>query len=280
MEFIKKTTQTVLEKKEKEGVTYLTFPLLEELGIVEHCFTTRMGGVSKGIYATMNLSFSRGDEEEAVLENYRRIASVMHTSIDRIVCSDQTHTTNVLQVDASYGGCGITKARPYSDMDGLITNETGVMLATFYADCVPLYFVDPVHKAIGLSHSGWKGTVGRMGAKTLKAMQDAYGTEAKDVYAAVAPSICQSCYEISEDVAIHFSKEFSDWKDSILEEKGGGKFQLDLWKTNELILLEAGIRKEHLAVTNICTCCNPTLLFSHRASKGQRGNLGAFLMLK
>jgi copper oxidase (laccase) domain-containing protein len=119
-----------------------------------------------------------------------------------------------------------------------------------------------------------------MGQKTLEAMTAAYGTNPKDVYAAVGPSICQDCYEISEDVAEYFYKEFAGHGEEILINKGNGKYQLDLWKTNEIVLLEAGILPEHLAVTNICTCCNSEILFSHRASQGKRGNLAAFMMIK
>lgn len=265
-----------------EGYTLplLYYPLLDQTGIVEHCFTTRLGGVSEGICASLNLSFSRGDDPTAVMENYRRVAEIFGKTVDDFVCTDQTHTTTVLKVGKEEKGYGVTKEKPYTDVDGLITNEPGVILSTFYADCVPLYFVDPVHKAIGLSHSGWRGTVGRMGQKTLEAMAKAYGTKPEDVYAAVGPSICQDCYEISEDVAEHFYQEFEGHGEEILINKGNGKYQLDLWKTNEIVLLEAGIKPEHLAVTNICTCCNSGELFSHRASQGKRGNLAAFLMLK
>ena len=169
-------------------------------------------------------------------------------------------------------------------MDGLITNEPNVVLATFYADCVPLYFVDPVHMAIGLSHSGWRGTVNRMGKQTLIAMNREFGTEAHDVIAAIGPSICQDCYEISQDVAEHFVDEFATTDDphasDILRYKGDGKYQLDLWECNRRVLVEAGVQEANIAITNICTCCNPTLLFSHRASHGKRGNLGAFMFLK
>ena len=283
MDFKKKNNQEILRIKEYEIGTklpLLQFGLLEETGIVEHCFTTRMGGVSQGIFESLNLSFTRGDDPEVVMENYRRVAQAMGRELSDIVTSDQTHTTNVRKVGRAEGGCGVTKPREYTDVDGLITNEPGVVLATFYADCVPLYFVDPVHRAIGLSHSGWRGTVGRMGKKTLEAMHEAFGTKPEDVYAAVGPSICQDCYEISEDVAEHFYTEFPECGEEILLNKGNGKYQLDLWKTNEIILLEAGILPEHLAVTNICTCCNDKLLFSHRASQGKRGNLGAFMCLK
>lgn len=269
---------------EAEGIIYqlplLYYPILDKIGIVEHCFTTRLGGVSEGVCSSLNLSFSRGDNPEAVMENYRRVAETFGKTIDDFVCTDQTHTTTVLQVGKEERGYGVTREKPYTDVDGLITNEPGVILSTFYADCVPLYFVDPVNKAIGLSHSGWRGTVGRMGQKTLKAMEKAYGTRAEEVYAAIGPSICQECYEVSEDVAEHFYQEFQGHGEEILINKGHGKYQLDLWKTNEIVLLEAGIKPEHLAVTNICTCCNSEVLFSHRASQGKRGNLAAFLMLK
>ena len=284
-DFVKKNNGNILELQnyrlaDGSEVPLLHFPLLDQTGIVEHCFTTRMGGVSEDIFSTMNLSFTRGDKEEAVLENYRRLGEAMGVSPQDFVCTDQTHTTNVLRVGKEDCGNGVTKPRPYTDVDGLVTNEPGVVLSTFFADCVPLYFVDPVHRAIGMSHSGWRGTVGRMGARTLEKMQEEFGTQVKDVIAAVGPSICQECYEVSRDVAEEFQKEFKGHESEILIDKGKDKFLLDLWKCNEIVMLEAGILKGHLAVTNICTCCNPTLLFSHRASKGRRGNLGAFIFLK
>ena len=289
MELVKKNNEDVLIVKAhqikdvdgcQQSLPLLHYPLLEETGIVEHCFTTRLGGVSEGVCTSLNLSFSRGDDPAAVMENYRRVAEAFGKTVEDFVCTDQTHTTTVLRVGKEECGYGVTKERPYTDVDGLITNEPGVILSTFYADCVPLYFVDPVNNAIGLSHSGWRGTVGRMGQKTLEAMKEAFGTNPKDVYAAIGPSICRDCYEISEDVAEHFYEEFKGHGDEILINKGNGKYQLDLWKTNEIVMLEAGILPEHLAVTNVCTCCNAEILFSHRASQGKRGNLAAFLMLK
>uniref|UniRef100_UPI003FEFE422 peptidoglycan editing factor PgeF n=1 Tax=Roseburia sp. TaxID=2049040 RepID=UPI003FEFE422 len=261
-------------------VPLLRFPVLEETGVVEHCFTTRLGGVSEGIYTSMNLSFTRGDKEEAVQENYGRIAQCMGASKDAFVCSDQTHTTNIKKATKEDAGCGVTRPKTYQDVDGLITNVPGLVLSTFFADCVPLYFVDPVHRAIGMSHSGWRGTVGRMGRATILAMGQEYGTKPEDLICAIGPSICKDCYEVSEDVAEAFAAEFKGQEEKILEAKGNGKYQLDLWKANEIVLLEAGVKKSHLAVTNLCTCCNPELLFSHRASHGKRGNLGAFLRLK
>ena len=269
----------ILEIEDK-SVPLLYFPILENTGIVEHCFTTRAGGVSEGIFDSLNLSFTRGDDESAVMENYDRLAAALDTRKEQFVCTDQTHTTNVIRVGKEDCGYGVTRQKPYTDVDGLVTDEPGVVLSTFFADCVPLYFVDTVNRAIGLSHSGWRGTVGRMGQRTLEKMATEFGTNPKDSVAAVGPSICQDCYEVSEDVAEEFIKEFSGHADEILINKGNGKYQLDLWKTNEIVLIEAGVKKENIAVTNICTCCNPDLLFSHRASKGKRGNLGAFMYIR
>ena len=191
----------------------------------------------------------------------------------------QTHTTNVAVVWEEDRGTR------FMETDGMVTNVPGICLVTFYADCVPLYFVDPVKKVIGLSHSGWRGTVHKMGKVTVEKMTEVYGTNPADVVAAVGPSICQDCYEVSEDVIAKFRDSFEEchWQQLFYqkeEQREAGKYQLNLWKANELVLKEAGIPKEQIAVTNLCTHCNPNVLFSHRATGGKRGNLSAFLALK
>lgn len=257
---------------QKQGVPFLTFPKLEQAG-VKHGFSTRLGGVSEGIFASMNLSYHRGDKKESVDENYRRMGQAIGFTLDQRVFSNQIHKTEIKIVTKNDRG------KIMKGMDGLMTDETGICLVTSYADCVPLFFYDPVQGVIASSHSGWRGTVCRMGQKTVEKMQEVYGSKAEDIIAAIGPSICQDCYEVSEDVASKFREEFPDqWYQEFMIEKGNGKYQLDLWKINELILLDAGIRKEHLDVTDICTCCNPDLLFSHRASEGKRGNLAGFIM--
>lgn len=279
---------------------YLTFPSLSETGIVEHLFTTRMGGVSQGIYESLNLGFQRGDEPERVLANYGRVAEILGCSVEDMVLSQQTHTTNIRLVTEDDRGKGLTRSLDYSDVDGLVTGREGIVLVTSFADCVPLYFVDPVHRAVGLAHSGWRGTAGRMGACMVEAMKEHFGSRPEDLYAAIGPSICQDCYEVSEEVAQVFQAMFRE-EDSLRQEiadsgyLGGttgryhyvaepgrepGRRQLDLWLANAMILREAGIPMERIAIADICTCHNPGYLFSHRASQGRRGNLGAFLMLK
>lgn len=268
------------ELKEKNHVPYIQFKNLSATGIVKHGFSTRKGGVSTGIFSSMNLNFKRGDDPDAVMENYRRMAAALNMRVEDMVLSDQTHTTNVRVITEEDRGKGILKPQDYSDVDGMITNIPGIVLVTSYADCVPLYFVDPVRKAIGLSHSGWKGTVGHIGQKTVWKMHEVYGSEPKDIVAAIGPSICQSCYEVSDDVAEAFRANFTaDEAADILLDKGNGKYQLDLWKANWYVLTDAGILPEHLSVTDLCTACHPDLLWSHRKTNGQRGGLSAFLSL-
>lgn len=270
-----KNQEHIFDEKIVDGVLYLSYPMLEQTGLVKHGFSTRIGGVSKGIFESMNLSFTRGDNESAVKENFRRMANAIGVREDSFVKPIQTHTTNVHKVTFE------NKSQELQDIDGLITNVPDICLVTTYADCVPLFFIDPVHKAIGLSHSGWRGTVGKMGQETLRRMHEEYGTEPQDVIAAIGPSICQDCYEVSEDVIDRFKDAFDcKYWDSLFYQKENKKYQLNLWKANEIIMLEAGIRKKNLAVTNVCTNCNPDVLFSHRASKGQRGALAAVLALK
>ncbi len=270
-----------MRRCEKNGVEYLTFSLLERTGIVRHLFSTRVGGVSSGIYSTMNLSFTRGDDPEAVSENFRRIAAVLGCSAEDIVCSDQTHTVHIRAVTQADRGKGVTRPRDYTAIDGLMTDEAGVVLATFYADCVPLYFVDTKRRVVALAHSGWRGTVGRMGACMVRRMGETYGTNPADLTAAIGPSICQDCYEVGEEVAEAFAAEFgrAGQAERLLRRNENGRYQLDLWEANRIVLTEAGIPDGQIQVTDLCTCHNSGYLFSHRASQGRRGNLGAFLGL-
>lgn len=264
---------------EREGVAFITFPKLAAAGVL-HGMSTRLGGVSSGYLGEMNLSYTRGDDRQNVDANHRIFANVLGYDEKRLVFSDQVHLTRIRRVTAKDCGKGMMVPSDIKETDGLMTNETNVPMITFYADCVPLLFYDPVQKVIAMAHSGWKGTVARIGREMLKAMHEAYGTEATDVIGAIAPSICQNCYEVSADVAQAFFDEFGQEDyDKIVIDKGNGKFLLDLQKACYLVLTEAGMKPENIDVTDLCTCCNSEILFSHRASKGMRGNLGVVMML-
>ena len=269
-----KNQEHIFEEKTVDGVPYLAYPLLEKTGAVRHGFSTRLGGVSTGHCATMNISTTRGDDPAAVEENRRRIAKAIGVRAEDMTYTNQTHTTNVAVVEAKDRG------KRFMETDGMVTNVPEICLVTFYADCVPLFFVDPVHRAIGLSHSGWRGTVGKMGKVTIERMREEYGTDPAQVVAAVGPSICQDCYEVSVDVIEKFRENFDRrlWPE-LFYEKADGKYQLNLWRANQAVLTEAGVQGENIAVTNLCTHCNPDILFSHRSTGTARGNLSAFLAL-
>ena len=269
------------------AVPYFSFKLLDDTGICKNAFTTKFGGVSTGCLESLNLTSRKPGETEAnIFENYRRVCAELGVDINSITLSDQTHTTNVRRITEEDIGKGLTKKRDYNDIDGLITNIPGVTLVTFYADCVPLYILDPVHKSIGLSHSGWRGTVGRMGKITIDRMHDEFGSDPAELICCIGPSICRSCFEVGGEVAVHF-QEFKDViyeHDHKLLDKGAEiedykKYYVDLHEANRQVFLAAGVRPEHISVTNICTHCNPDQLWSHRTTGTKRGNLGAFLSL-
>ena len=263
----------------KDNVPYISYRALADIKWLKNGFSTRLGGVSEGVLSTMNLGFGRNDLPENVVKNHEIIANAIGFNPENIVASKQTHTTNVKIVSKKDCGKGIYRERDYDDVDGMITNEKGIVLATYFADCVPLYMVDTKNQAIGLSHSGWRGTVGKIGKVTLDLMKETYGTNPKDVIACIGPSICRDCYEVSEDVATEFETAFKGREKDILINKGNGKYQLDLWECNYIIFKECGVYEENIHMPDICTCHNMEMMFSHRATQGRRGNLAAFLSI-
>ena len=263
----------------KDNVPYISYRALADIKWLKNGCSTRLGGVSEGVLSTMNLGFGRNDLPENVVKNHEIIANAIGFNPENIVASKQTHTTNVKIVSKKDCGKGIYRERDYDDVDGMITNEKGIVLATYFADCVPLYMVDTKNKAIGLSHSGWRGTVGKIGKVTLDLMKETYGTNPKDVIACIGPSICRDCYEVSEDVATEFETAFKGREKDILINKGNGKYQLDLWECNYIIFKECGVYEENIHMPDICTCHNMEMMFSHRATQGRRGNLAAFLSI-
>lgn len=270
---------TRMELREKAGVSMLAFPAWEGLSFLTHGMSTRQGGVSKGIYATMNFKEDGEDTQENIRENYRRIAKHLGCDVNRMVRPTLVHGKHVHLVEETDYGNGTVRPSRLFDTDALITATPGVTLCATFADCVPLFFVDIQKQAIGMAHSGWRGTVQKIGKETVSAMQESFGSKPEDILAAVGPCICGGCYEVGAEVAEQFCEAFAD-TESILKKNSAGKYQLDLRKANEQVFKEAGILPEHITISDICTCCNPELLFSHRATKGRRGALGAFLGLR
>ncbi|MCM1245877.1 MAG: peptidoglycan editing factor PgeF [Roseburia sp.] len=264
---------------EKEGVPFLRFPILEKYPVI-HGFSTRLGGVSKGDCTSMNLSFTRGDRREDVEENHRLFANAVGYDIETLVLTEQVHDTKIRRVGKGDTGEVFCERRSIRETDGLITDEPGVMLMTFFADCVPLLFYDPVRRAVGNAHSGWRGTVQRMGQKMTGKMKEEFGSQPENLLVVIGPSIGQCCYEVSEEVISEFQKVFDQkYLDDIYYKKPDGHYQLNLWQANKILLMQAGVKEEHICVSEVCTCCHPDLLFSHRYTHGKRGNLSAVIGL-
>lgn len=263
----------------KGDLEYIQFPKFNKCGVVRHVFSTRNGGVSQGECATMNLSFNRNDSRENVLENYRILCSAEGIDTSHLVLSHQTHTNNVVSVTENDCGTGITKPS-FSDVDGLVTNKSGVALVTQYADCTPLLFCDPVKRVIASSHAGWRGTVKLIGKVTVEKMASEYGCKPSDIIVGIGPCIGQCCYEVDEPVYSEFKKiDFLDFS-KIFIDKSNGKYMLNLVEANRQILLNIGIKNENIDASDICTCCYCKDLHSHRATAGKRGNLAAIIELK
>ena len=263
-----------------DTVPYLTYNSLSEISFINHAFSTRLGGVSQGEFSSMNMAFNRGDDPDAVTENYRRICESAGFEFESLTASAQDHHTVVRAVTRENRGVGIYKPRDMESVDAIMTNETGVTLVTYYADCTPLFFVDTGNKAIALAHAGWRGTVGRIGEKVIKEMGERYGTKPENIVAAIGPAISVCCYEVDLPCAEHFLALKDLQTEKFVFPKQDGKFMIDLLETNRQILAAAGVRNENITVSDLCTNCNSDLLWSHRATKGHRGTMSAFLCLK
>lgn len=267
-----------LEVAQKGDLIYIRFPKLTATGKVRHGFSTRHGGVSKGDFSSMNLSFNRGDSRECVLENYRILCSAEGIDTENLVLSAQTHTNNVISVTKKDCGTGIYKPS-FSDVDGLVTNEKGVALVTQYADCTPLLFCDPVMEVIATSHAGWRGTAKLIGRVTVEKMVKEYGCDPENIIAAIGPCIGKCCYEVDDPVFNAFKEIDFLNTDDFLTPKANGRYMLDLVEANRRILIAAGVAPENIDCSDICTNCNSEDLHSHRATGGKRGNLAAIIQL-
>lgn len=258
-------------------------PLFQRETGLQHGFSTRKGGVSKEHLASLNLSFSVEDAKENVLENFRRIGERFGKAPKDFVLSKQSHETKVLKVGMKDRGKGITKERDYEGIDALITDEEGLILSCFSADCVPILFYDPIHKAVGACHSGWRGTKGKILRNVVEEMSKHFSSNPEDILIAIGPSISKEQYIVSEDLGLSFLEDYPDLGEdeaSPMQRISKDKFQLDLWDLNRRIALDSGIREEHISISGYCTMENPELFFSHRYSQGRRGLQGAFICLQ
>ncbi|MCM3143298.1 peptidoglycan editing factor PgeF [Brevibacillus sp. MER 51] len=235
-------------------------------------FTIRSGGESEQPYGSFNMGLHVGDESANVVANRRKLAEQVGMSFSAWTCADQVHGNQVCQVTA--GGAGKESLEDViSATDGLFTLEKGVMLTSFYADCVPLYFLAPQSGAIGLAHAGWKGTVGRIAEEMVKAMTKHYQAKPEDILVAIGPSIGGCCYEVDERIMTQVRTCAGNWEKAVISATVD-RYMLDLRQLNTAILLEAGISSGNILATNWCTSCRTDLFFSHRKEAGIQGTTG------
>lgn len=270
-----------LKVNSKNGIIYLTSPLFEDIEWIKSGMSTRIGGVSKDFCGEMNFAYNQYDCIENVNENYRLFTDALELDNTKLVTPRQIHGTKVLKIDENYSFKD--PLHPRCDLegaDGAVTNIKGVTLISFSADCGLISIVDKANHAIGQCHSGWRGTVGRISQNTLSLMKESYGTNPGDALVTIWPSICQECFEVEWDMICEVRKHFCEEQyNKIYYQKNESKYQFNLWEANRLVLLEAGVKEENIFMPNLCTKCNPSLLFSHRNMGLKRGTLISYLSI-
>lgn len=257
------------------GVGLLTVPQLKKLGFAL-CMSTRIGGVSTGETATMNLSFKRKDTEENVRENYRRLAAAMERPVESLCLSRQVHGVEILEATADDAYRSLTPGAISREGDAWISDDPSLTLIRHHADCTPVYLADPRHRAMALVHAGWKGTVGRITQLTAEAMFRRYGTRPEELLAVIGPAIDQCCFEIGPDVIALLEEGFPG--DGLVIEHDGSAYG-DLKRCNQLQLTRLGVLPEHILTSSLCTACRTDLLYSHRKEKGHTGIMASAMYL-
>lgn len=267
--------------KQYDNGTYLThFNRLDEYNdFLVHCFTTRKGGVSTGECKSLNLGFNRNDLKDNVIRNYQLVAEALKIDFKSFVLSNQVHDNRIRVVTEDDRGKGLLKDSDIIGYDGLVTNIPNITLVTFYADCIPVFIIDPIKKAIALIHSGWRSTYKNITINALDIMMEKFNTDIKDLRIVIGPSICLNCFEIDQDVLDLFKLKFKIDEEFYLVGQNE-KFYLDLQKVIEEQLKQNGIKQKQIVNSQICTKCNNEYYFSHRGDKGKTGSLCAMMQIK
>ena len=240
-----------------------------------HCFTTRFGGVSTGPLESMNIAIKLDETAENVAENFRILGNALGFGIEDLVLTRQTHSDIVRTVTrADCHGCF---HRDYPECDALVTNDPGVALVVFTADCTPILLHDPVTGAVGAAHAGWRGTASAIGAKTVEGMVREFGCKPEDIRAAIGPNVGFCHFETDADVPEAMLTAFGEEVKPFIR-RSGDKYYVNLKEINALALRRAGIR--HIEISEACTMCQPDRFWSHRITKGIRGSQGAIILCK
>ena len=243
---------------------------------VPHCFTTRLGGVSTGALASLNIGIHRGDAPENVLKNYEILGNALGFDPKDTVLTKQVHGNTVLAVDGTDRGTGLFRTQE-TPCDGLITNTPGVALVVFTADCTPILLWDSVTGAVGAVHAGWRGTASAIAAEAVSQMEKQYGSRPENLFAAIGPNIGACCFETDRDVPDAMLNAFGPEAQKFIT-RTGEKYHVDLKGINAMVLNRAGVR--HIDISTDCTACQNQRFWSHRITGGNRGSQGAVIVCR
>jgi YfiH family protein len=266
---------------EDDGPRWFDYPAWQGVKVG---FSTRLGGVSRAPYSSLNLAFHVNDQTNDIIRNRQLLADSLHLPLEAWTCAEQIHGDHVSIVTSAELGSGrIDRATAIADTDALVTNLQGVWLTSFYADCVPLYFYDPVQRVIGLAHAGWRGTAKQIAMRTVQKMTEVFASQPSDIRAIIGPSIGACCYEVDEHVANQVSQAATvisaEGEQSLTSHTNHGSYTLNLKRANQFIMMKAGISLHHIEISEWCTSCRTDLFFSHRKEHGTTGRMVSWACL-
>ena len=260
-------------EKSRDGVVWLKIPVFEKTGKVLAGFTTRIGGYSTGCYKSLNLGINTENQRDITDKNFQKVKEALH--LKDTVSLYQIHSDIVIEIKR----CNIIRTTGrffYDEGDALVTNEPGIALITYHADCIPVYFLDVKNRAIGLAHSGWKGTANRIAIRTIEKMQDLYSSRPCDIVAAIGPGIDFCCFETGKEVYDAFHNQFT-YDDAHFKKLPDEKYRIDLKGIIKSQLESKGL--QDVEMSSSCTMCQEDLFFSYRRDKGDTGRMASILQL-
>lgn len=270
----------IFSLKEKDDIKYYQIEEFLQTKLVEHAFSTRLGGVSTGDYSSLNLGLHVADESNKVIENRKLAAALLSGKIQDIVAGEQVHGSSIEVIKKENCGQGaLDYETSLPKTDALITKEKNVILSSYYADCTPLFFLAPDIPAIGLAHAGWKGTVNKIGQKTVLEMKKKFDIKIERLLVGIGPHIGSCCYEVGEDVVKQLAKSFSDWQD-LVTKQAVNKWKLDLNLANRIQLQAVGVKNKNIISSNLCTSCREDLFYSYRRDNGHTGRMASLIKIR
>jgi len=270
----------MIEKK-INSLSIWYFENLSKYKMIYHFVSTRIGGVSSFPYESLNLGFHVGDDPENVIKNRELLALALGIPLNNFTVAKQIHDGNVKIVTEQEKGFGIFSHDNAIDAtDAMVTNVQNICLMVLLADCVPILFLDPKKKVIGVAHAGWKGTLKLVAQNTINVMKEKFGCSTVDILVGIGPSIGPCHYEVGPEVISQVEKIFHTKKGLIFNESPDGKGYFNLWEANRKQILLSGVPANNIETAEICTYCNSALFFSERYQKGKTGRFGAGIMIK